>query len=446
MNTRILFFMATGSPVGGVATWLDRAAPALTRRGYYPVVALVRGMTHNDPERFRNYHPGLETIEVDGRGLDREGRVLAALRTIRRIRPQLVLPLGVLDANDAAMRAKDQGEDLRLIGRAQGNLPPMLADLMDLREGLDHVVCVGALTRELLIRHGEFAKDRVDHIPNGAASPTHPRVQRPAGAPIRLGYIGRMTASDKRVLDIPNFCRAMDALGIDYRMTIAGTGPAEGELRRELASMTDRVRMIGPKTGSLLYSEVYPYLDVFLLFSSSETFGIVLAEAMMNGVVPVTSRYMGFHSERLVVDGENGMSFPVGDFMAAAQAVARLATDVPMMETFSNRSREKASAYYTWDRCFDQWDQCLQCAMSRSPVLPPHQLVRSGGRNSGRLDRLGLPSAWIDGLRRLRRATCGIPVPPGGEEWPLFRTHHTPERLASIESWCASLENPDHPK
>lgn len=433
--------MATGSPVGGVATWLDRAAAEFSRRGYRPLVALVRGMRHNQPEWFRTYHPGLESIEVDGRGMDREGRILAASRTLRKIKPDLVLPLGVLDANEAALRAKAQGMELRLIGRAQGNLPPMLADLMDLREGLDHVVCVGALTRALLVRHGGFDADRVDHIPNGAALPTHPPVRCTNGAPLRLGYIGRMTTSDKRVHDIPAFCRALSALGVDFRMTLAGTGPAEADLRRELAPMADHVTFLGPKTGEELYAEVFPNLDALLLFSSSETFGIVLAEAMMHGVVPVTSRYTGFHSERLVVDGDNGWSFPVGDADAAARAVARLAADRGLLARYSARSIEKARTSYTWSRCFDQWDACLQRVLARSPVSAPAHLVRPAVRAaSGRLDKVGLPTTWIDGLRRLRRAVAGIPVPPGGEEWPLFRTHHARERLEEIASWCTTLE------
>lgn len=429
--------------MGGVATWLDRAFADFSERGYECVVALARGAERNDPDRYRSFHPELNTIEVDSRGLDIEGRIRACHRIINRIKPQLVIPLGVLDANLAAMRAKASGLDVRLIARAQGNLPPMLADLEDYRDGIDHVVCVGALTRKFLIRHAGFAGDRVDHIPNGADLPRAPRVDRPPSSAIRLGFIGRLSQDDKRVLDMPAFCESLTALDVPFQLTIAGSGPHENELREALAPWSRCVTMAGAKTHREIYEQLLPRMDALMLFSSTETFGIVLAEAMMNGVVPVTSRYEGFHAEQLVIDETNGLSFPVGDAKSAATCIARLNRDASLLKTLSANAVDYATRQYTWKNCFDRWHNVLNRVMARQPVSPPPGLLKTWRFSRGKLDRLGFPPAVNDLLRRSRRALFGGPRPTAGaDEWPLFRRTHSAERLHAIAGACRRADVP----
>ena len=323
-SERILFLSTTGSPIGGVQTWLDNSCVYLAQHRFDPIVGLVRGQKSNDPGQFRQFHPNLNDIEIDGQGLDREGRIRALGRCIRRVNPKIVIPLGVLDGNEACIRAKRSGADLRLIGRAQGNLPPMLADLEDYRDHFDQVVCPGALTRQYLIERAGFSENRVRHIPNGADVATTPRIIREPGEPLRLGYVGRMTRNDKRVLDLIPLCAELKRRGSRVQLIVVGDGPSRSELESGLEPFRDFVAVDDSKRHDELYSEVFPNLDCLLLLSSSETFGIVLAEAMMNGVVPVTSEYIGFQSERLVVDGVHGLSFPVGDVVSAVDAIESL--------------------------------------------------------------------------------------------------------------------------
>ncbi|CAK9099715.1 N-acetyl-alpha-D-glucosaminyl L-malate synthase (GlcNAc-Mal synthase) (L-malic acid glycosyltransferase BshA), partial [Durusdinium trenchii] len=392
----------------------------------------------NDPDRFKRYHPQLETVEVDGRGLDAEGRVRALERCIRRIRPDAVIPLGIIEGNDATIRRKASGQSVRLIAQAQGNLPEMLADLHDYRDSIDQVVCPGALTTKYLREVAGFEHDRTQHIQNGADCASHARDNGGAPPRIRLGYVGRMTQRDKRVLDLPVLCTELDRRNVNFSLTIAGDGPCRAELLDRLKPVSQHVEYLGPQSHENLYKEVFPNLDVLLLFSDSEAFGIVLAEAMMNGVVPVTSRYLGFESERLVVDGVNGLAFPVGDMSTAATHINRLADSPEELRTLSKRALEHANGRYTWQRCLSEWEDCLRKVIER-PVKPP-AAPRRIPRNNGRLDRLHVPAACTDAVRRLRRLLVGPAVPPGGEEWPLFHRHHSPDRLREIEEACWRLE------
>ncbi|WP_182864986.1 glycosyltransferase family 4 protein [Rhodopirellula sp. JC639] len=438
MNRRILLFMATRSPVGGVATWLDRFCRHMDDQGWKTTVALVRGQREHDPARFRKFHSNLNTVQVDGRGLDREGRIRACRRAIRKANPIAVLPLGVLDANASVVREKVAGRAVHLIGRAQGNLPAMLADLQDLRDGLDHVVCVGAMTRRYLIRYAGFESERVTHVPNGASRATTERRPRTDG-PIRLGYVGRLSIEDKRVLDIPILCRHLVGRGVPFHLTIVGSGPAEKPLRDQLAEFGDRVRMVGFKNSEQVYSEYLPDFDLLLLFSSSETFGVALAEAMMNGVVPVTSRYLGFESERLVVDGKHGLSYPVGEMSAAADAIEKLTRSPQLMKSLSLAGKRHAEEQYSWDVCQRQWLALIERVTAEHPITPGKDLCQSRNDDSGRLDRWGIPPAWVDTVRQLRRRMIRSGW-QDGVEWPLFHRTHSPERLAEIDRSCRAIE------
>lgn len=437
---RILFFMHTSSQIGGVETWLDRAHAHLSIHGFEPIVGLVRGLRYNDPARYKAYHPDISTVEIDGRGLNREGRVRAIVRCIRTVRPDIVIPLGIVDANEAVIRCKLRGDRVWLLARAQGNLAPMLADLASYRDWIDCVVCPGRLTREVLVQWAGFANDRVLNISNGADTATVAHVPRSVGAPLRIGYVGRLSGPDKRVLDLIALRHELDQVGVHYHLDIVGDGPCRDELQTTLAPFSPRVQVQGSVPHSELYARIFPNLDVLILTSSSEAFGIVLVEAMMHGVVPVSSRYDGFHAELLVEDGYNGLSFEVGDMAGAAAAIAQLADDA-LRDRLSQHSLLKA-AEYTWARSLKRWQHALDEVLEQEPVLGAAVPKLPAPPLSGLLDRIGLPEGISDLLRRARRRIFGAAVAPGGEEWPLFYRHHSIETLAKAADEIRRLDVP----
>lgn len=438
---RLLFFMHTSSQIGGVETWLDRAHAHFAAQGFEPVVGLVRGMRYNDPARYREHHPDIRTIEVDGRGLNREGRVRALARAIRRENPAVVLPLGIVDANEAVIRCKRAGADVRLVAHAQGNLAPMLADLASYRDWIDSVVCPGRLTSRVLVDWAGFAPGRVVNIPNGADPAHAPRVARRAGQPLRVGYVGRMSKHDKRATDLIDLDRELEARGVEYTLDIVGDGPCLPEIRNALANREPRVRIHGAAKHAELYSRFFPQLDVLVMTSSSEAFGIVLVEAMMHGVVPVSSRYDGFHAEGLVRDGSNGLSFAVGDMPAAAETIARLAQDGALLDRLSAESL-RLSTQYTWECSLTRWAQALRDAIALPPLRAAKAPVVPQSGGLGLLDRIGVPAELSDLVRRARRALLGPAVAAGGEEWPLFHRHHSDTMLAAVEHALKTYDVP----
>lgn len=425
--------MQTSSRIGGVETWLDRTNAHLSKSGFEVTVGLAKGLRYNDPESYRQAHPDLTTVDVDGRGLNRDGRVRALMRCIRSVRPDIVVPLGIVDANEATIRCKQQSINVRLVAHAQGNLPTMLADLNDYRDWIDRVVCPGRLTRKVLVQWAGFLPDRVINIPNGADPVRIAQQPRLPGMPLRIGYVGRLTPLDKRATDLIGLHRELESLGVDYTLDIVGDGPCGEQIRAALGGQAPRVQIHGAVPHDELYASVFPNLDVLVLTSASEAFGIVLVEAMMHGVVPVSSRYDGFHAERLVEDELNGLSYPVGDMRAAALAIARLAGDTALLHQLSSACLAK-SAEYTWARSLERWQCTLEEVIAAPLVLGSKPPVMPASPVTGFLDRIGIPAGLSDVVRRTRRTILGSSVPAGGEEWPLYYRHHDAATLDAIQT------------
>jgi len=429
--TRILFFMATSSSVGGVETWLDRFCERWAGSEFEVIVGLVRGSESHSPRRFRDFHPHLQVVEVDGAGLDCHGRVLALMRCIRSVRPDMVFPMGVVEAFEATIRCQQAGATVKLMARTQGNLPAMLADLRAYRNWVQMVICPGRLAMDMLVHWGGFQSERMRHVPNGSDRPVHFRVLPERSAPLRLGYVGRMTQGDKRSTDLIRFHQALTATETPFTLDIVGDGPCFQQIQSAIGN-ADNVTLHGALAHAEVYERVFPRLDVMMLFSTSESFGIVIPEAMMHGVVPVTSEFIGVYSERLNLHGETGLTFSVGDMQMAAQQIMKLHLDRALLKKLSTNGMKHAQRF-TWEACLDGWGQALREAVAESPVKSPQPFIELSRPTPSRLTRLGMPSTVVDLLRRLRRLFFGTAVPPGGEEWPLFRRHYSEEELREIE-------------
>lgn len=441
LKPKILFVMRATSTIGGVETWLNRICGHLAGRTLDPVVALVRGLQFNDPTKYRQRHSELTAIEIDGRGLDQGGRERAVAGCIRKVKPSIVVPLGVVDAFAGVVIRKRQGQDVRLLSRCQGNLPPMLADIAEYRDWTDLAVCPGKLTGRVLVEWAGFAPDRVMNISNGADPPVRPTVPRSPVEPLRLGYVGRMTRDDKRAQDLIPLVAELDRQAVEYTLDVVGDGPCRAEIVATLGN-SPRVRIHDALPQPELYERIFPRLDVLVFTSASEAFGIVLVEAMMHGVVPVSSRYDGFHAEGLVRDEATGLSYAVGDMAGAASAIARLATMDGLLERLSAAAVALAEGY-SWAQSMERWQGALESLVERRPVLGTEAPeLRRPGRRAGMLDRLPVTAELRDALRRGRRTLFGSPVPPGGEEWPLFNRHHPKHMLDEV---AAALKRCDVP-
>jgi glycosyltransferase involved in cell wall biosynthesis len=192
----------------------------------------------------------------------------------------------------------------------------------------DAVVTVSSLLqRNLRDKHPELA-DRLQWIPHGVPSPgERQNNSSQPGKTLRLFYCNRISQYQKRVFDLPEVCRELVRLGVDFTLTVAGSGPDGLELKSRFvrAGLGDKVQQVGRLSGEHV-RKAFLESDVFLLTSDFEGLPISLLEAMSAGCVPVVYDIESGVRD-VVQDGLNGILTKHGDPRALAEAIRRLDAD-----------------------------------------------------------------------------------------------------------------------
>ncbi|HUQ26937.1 MAG TPA: glycosyltransferase family 4 protein [Burkholderiales bacterium] len=191
----------------------------------------------------------------------------------------------------------------------------------------------------------------VSLLPNGIDCTPYLKYNRsmpPAGAPLRLVYIGRL-ASGKGLTETIEAMALARSNGVAAHLTIAGNGPEEARLRAQVRdfSLEREVRFAGPTIGedkALLLSQA----DVLCLASYSEGLPYALLEAMAAGVVPVVTRVGGVPD--VVQEGVHGVFVPVRDCDAIAQAIEALARNRSTLARMSAACRKRIAVAYSIER------------------------------------------------------------------------------------------------
>src|SRR6185436_9971564 len=203
---------------------------------------------------------------------------------------------------------------------------------------------------------------------------------------------------------------ALSSSGVIFHFV--GGGPDEPYLREALAGQ--RVVFHGDVARNDLYASIYPNIDAIAVFSEEESGPIVAWEAMIHGVVPVVSDYVGRREENVIRHGETGLVFPVGEMQQAADTIHSV-TAPGSLRDLSIRARSELPEKYT-ERAFGRsWDEALRATVGlrqrRGALTDLPSLV-----SPGFLARLGLGVRATSSLRHLlgRRFAHRDP----GSEWP----------------------------
>ncbi len=168
------------------------------------------------------------------------------------------------------------------------------------------------------------------------------------GRPIRIATVGSLIP--RKGLD--TIYEGLLASGVDCEWHVIGEGP----LRRWLEGLpSDRRVLVRPRGGHPRPYELVRGMDLLVHGAHSESFGIVLLEAMAVGT-PVLSASAAGPSEMVDVLGDRPdilSLFAVGDSDALAQALrSRVAT---LSETPNRASMQEYLRPYSVDATTDKW-------------------------------------------------------------------------------------------
>jgi glycosyltransferase involved in cell wall biosynthesis len=202
-----------------------------------------------------------------------------------------------------------------------------------------HVVVPSNFVRQTLEK-ARRVTTKISVVPYGApATVANARKLTKAKDPLRVVFVGALTQRK----GISYLLRAIEQLGSSVVLTLIGR--CVGECR-----VLDGALPIHRWFPSLSHSQVLQELsrqDVMVFPSLFEGFGLVLLEAMANGV-PVIATPNGAAPD-LVTDGEDGFLISIRDADAIAEKLEVLSRDRERLLEMSAFATRKA-ALHTWEQ------------------------------------------------------------------------------------------------
>lgn len=415
MRKRILFIAPSAYVIGGVQTWLDYLLPGLRSHGWDVILGLASGRLH-DVRAYVSAHPFAHIRPIHAPTGTREGRKRGLMQAIGDVRPDLVVVVNLADAYAAAASLRSERTVAhRIVATLHGLQPDFLQDFKRHSGHLDAVICTNHLARDLVAEFCGIGHDRIFRAPYGVAVPDLPPCDTgQRSSTLRLAYVGRLEAHQKRVRDVAEIFRRALASGLDATLRIAGDGPEAECLKGLVESLGvgERVVWLGPLAQAKVRDEVYRKCDVLLLTSSWETGPIVAWEAMAAGLALVTSDFLGRRREGRLADGVNCRVFPVGDAEVAVSCLHAL-QDPDTMRAIARAGRTMVMEAYSHECSVGAWATCFEQILGLPPR--PYEAIARTGPPQGRLDRVFGTNA-AETLRRLLRRRYHHRDPGG--EWP----------------------------
>ena len=309
------------------------------------------------------------------------GATLASIRTIMRIRPELVHVHYAAYTGLAALWAQKIAHVptvLSLVGRDATPGPgtpefwPWYAKQIARR--VSHMVTLSEFSRAYYAVEALPASVIPYGVDTHVFAPGEP--DQKLRDSLGIGPDMRVLFSLQRLEPVKHVEVAIDALNLlvrsgmeDTVLLIGGTGRARGQLNRQVAEkgLKEHVRFLEFVSKEAL-PRYYALADIFVFPSIFETFGIVLLEAMAAGL-PVVAASASAVPE-LVIDGLTGfLSEPLSP-ESMANRLRILLENEPLRREMGQAARERAVKCYDWDKLVIEYEDlfrtCIDNARGRS--------------------------------------------------------------------------------
>jgi glycosyltransferase involved in cell wall biosynthesis len=203
-------------------------------------------------------------------------------------------------------------------------------------ESADELIVLSSFQRRTFEEEG-VATHRLHLVPLGVDIEMFRPLPRTSGGPFTIGFVGQVTQRK----GVSYLLEAFEALRhIGMRLLVVGrpVGPRDPWLRSGVEHR--------PPVARSTLAEVYAEMDVVVLPSLIEGFGLTALEAMACGI-PVIVSENTFGSD-IVIDGENGYVVPIRDATAISERIERLLNDDARRSEMGANARAAAEKH-TWD-------------------------------------------------------------------------------------------------
>jgi glycosyltransferase involved in cell wall biosynthesis len=194
-----------------------------------------------------------------------------------------------------------------------------------------------------------------------------------------VGFVGRLIPR-KGAIALLQAMRTVWAWNPKVRLVLAGSAPpgvseVEDVIQRFTPDERRRIIRI-PEFREREKASIYDAFDVFVLPSTSESFGIVYLEAWACEK-PVIGACIG-STQSVIREGEDGLLVNPQNPLGIADAIVSLLSDPGERERLGKNGKAKAITQFTWEKITDKVEQLYlelyTAKVSRS--LPPLRTQR----------------------------------------------------------------------
>lgn len=202
-----------------------------------------------------------------------------------------------------------------------------------------------------------LSSSKVELINNGVALPRKVTLDESNKLKKRLGIqesdsvigtIGRMhDDTNKRFSDLIAAFHLLSQQHQNVKLLLVGDGREREKYERQVKDLNlqDNVIFAGYQNDVAPY---YSIFSIFTLVSSHESFGLVLAEAMLHQLPIVATRVGGM--QYIVDDNETGFLVDKYDVLQIKDKLERLCMDKTLSTKFGIKGYKKANLFYTEER------------------------------------------------------------------------------------------------
>jgi len=246
------------------------------------------------------------------------------------------------------------GTDITLVGGDHSYLPITRFAI----EQSDGVTAISKYLRETTIREFDIARDiRVIYnfvnceLYRPKRDPAERARLAPDGEPL-IAHLSNFRPV-KRIGDVVE-AFAIVRGDIKARLVMIGEGPERGNaeyVARKMGVEHD-VLFLGNQDH---VHRLLPLMDVLLLPSRTESFGLAALEAMACGAIPVATRVGGV--PEVITDGVDGFLAEVGDVQSMAQRILRLLREPKLRKEIAEAARFTAETRFCSTLIIPQYEE-----------------------------------------------------------------------------------------
>lgn len=158
----------------------------------------------------------------------------------------------------------------------------------------------------------------------------------------RFLFVGRLIPRKRPLIAVEAFSRVLSAIP-NARLSIVGSGPLEGELHLLAKKYSKNVEMLGRIEGQKL-KRLYAVSDILLVPSVREVWGLVVNEALSQGMYVIASNQVG-SAHDLIVNNKYGKIVQADNVEELAAAMLTSCHDT-LLDDFARKKRMLSVAKY----------------------------------------------------------------------------------------------------